>query len=370
LRVLAIHNSYKFLGGEDTVFDQEVNAYLKLGYDVKTYYVSNKNLHGFDFIFCLWNPKSYFKVKRLIKNFRPDIVHIHNIIFKLSPSIFWALNKNIKVYLTIHNYRFLCPSGTLFIDGQVDLSSKSFHGLLKNILKGVYQKSVLKTALLVLIFKFNEAIGSFNRIDTFIFLTKFSRDMHIRWNPPLFNRHLIKPNFMKAVELKPSKASIDIIFVGRISEEKGLAKVLPTLSKYNKLTFAIVGQGPDLEKLKSKYQNCLHIKFYGKQSHGNTIALLQQSKFLLFPSIWYECMPMTIIESFSLGKPVIANNFGAMKSMIEHNTNGLLYSSIEELDNILENLSSADYVNLSNNARIEFDSNYTQRIGLENLKRL
>ena len=83
MRVLAIHNSYKFLGGEDTVFDQEVNAYLKLGYDVKTYYVSNKNLHGFDFIFCLWNPKSYFKVKRLIKNFRPDIVHIHNIIFKV-----------------------------------------------------------------------------------------------------------------------------------------------------------------------------------------------------------------------------------------------------------------------------------------------
>ena len=55
MRVLAIHNTYKFQGGEDTVFDQEVNAYQKLGYDVKTYHVSNKNLHVFDFIFCLWN---------------------------------------------------------------------------------------------------------------------------------------------------------------------------------------------------------------------------------------------------------------------------------------------------------------------------
>lgn len=370
MRVLVIHNAYKFLGGEDTVFNQEVKAYHKLGYEVKTLQKSNKNLSVFDIIFCLWNPKSYLETKRLVKTLKPDIIHIHNFIFKLSPSIFWAMSKDIKVYLTIHNYRFLCPSGTLFIDGQVDLSSKSFQGLLKNILKGVYQKSVLKTALLVLIFKFNEAIGSFNRIDTFIFLTNFSRDMHVGWKKRVFNRHLIKPNFMNAVDLKSSKASIDIIFAARISEEKGLAKVLPILSKYNKLTIAIVGEGPDYEKLKLQHQNCLHIKFYGKQSHENTIALLGQSKFLLFPSIWYEGMPMTIIESFSLGKPVIAHNFGAMKSMIKHNMNGLLYSSTDELDDILENLSLVDYVNLSTNARIEFDSNYSQRIGLENLKRL
>jgi glycosyltransferase involved in cell wall biosynthesis len=370
LRVLVIHNAYKFLGGEDIVFNQEVMAYQKLGYEVKTLLKSNKTLNLFDIIFCLWNPKSYLETKRLVKTFRPDIIHIHNFIFKLSPSIFWALNKNTKVYLTIHNYRFLCPSGTLFIDGQVDLSSKKHFGLLKNIFKGVFQKSVLKTALLVLIFKFNEAIGSFKRINTFIFLTIFSRDIHVDWKKEFFNKNRIKPNFLKEFNLEPSNVCIDIIFVGRISEEKGLAKVLPILSKYDKLTFAIVGEGLDYEKLKLQYQKCLHIKFYGKQSHENTLALLQKSKFLLFPSIWYEGMPMTIIESFSLGKPVIAHNFGAMNAMIKHKLNGLLYSSNEELDDILDNLSLADYVSLSNNARKEFESNYSQRIGLENLKKL
>lgn len=365
-----MHNAYKFFGGEDTVFNQEVRAYQNLGYEVEVYQKSNNKLSIFDIVFCLWNPKSYLEVKRLVKTFKPDIIHIHNFIFKLSPSVFWALNKNTKVYLTIHNYRFLCPSGTLFIDGQVDLSSKTHFGLLKNIFKGVFQKSILKTALLVLIFKFNEAIGSFKRINAFIFLTKFSRDIHVDWKKEIFNKNLIKPNFLKAFNLEPSNVCIDIIFVGRISEEKGLEKVLPILTKHRELTFAIVGEGPDYKKLKLQYQKCLHIKFYGKQSHENTLALLQKSKFLLFPSIWYEGMPMTIIESFSLGKPIIAHNFGAMNAMIKHKLNGLLYSSNEELDDILNNFSQADYVSLSNNARKEFESNYSQRIGLENLKRL
>lgn len=370
MRVLVIHNAYKFLGGEDTVFNQEVKAYQKLGYEVKTFQKSNKDLSIFDLIFCLWNPKSYLELRKLVKKFRPNIIHTHNFIFKLSPSIFWAMNKDAKVYLTIHNYRFLCPSGTLFIDGRIDLSSKTHFGLLKNIFKGVFQKSILKTALLVLIFKFNKSIGSFKRINAFIFLTTFSRDIHVGWKKEVFNKNLIKPNFLKAFNLESSNVCIDIIFVGRISEEKGLEKVLPVLTKHRKLTFAIVGEGPDYEKLKLKYQKCLHIKFYGKQSHENTLALLQKSKFLLFPSIWYEGMPMTIIESFSLGKPIIAHNFGAMKVMIKHRLNGLLYSSNDELDDILNNLSQVDYVNLSNNARLEFESNYSQRIGLENLKRL
>lgn len=370
MRVLVIHNAYKFFGGEDTVFNQEVKAYKKLGYEVEVYQKSNNDLSVLDIIFCFWNPKSYSEVKRLVKSFKPDIIHIHNFIFKLSPSIFWALNKNTKVYLTIHNYRFLCPSGTLFIDGQVDLSSKTHFGLLKNIVKGVFQKSTLKTALLVLIFKFNEAIGSFKRINAFIFLTTFSRDIHVDWKKEFFKKNLIKPNFLKTVNLESSNICIDIIFAGRISEEKGLENVLPILTKHHELTFAIVGAGPDYEKLKLQYQKCLHIKFYGKQSHEKTLAMLQKSKFLLFPSIWYEGMPMTIIESFSLGKPIIAHNFGAMNVMIEHKINGLLYNSNEELDDILDNFSQADYVSLSKNARKEFESNYSQSIGLENLKRL
>lgn len=370
MRVLVIHNAYKFIGGEDIVFNQEVKAYKKLGYEVKTLQKSNKNLSVFDIIFCLWNPISYLETKRLVKTFRPDIVHIHNFIFKFSPSIFWALNKDAKTYLTIHNYRFLCPSGTLFIDGKVDLSSKTHLGLLKNIFKGVFQKSILKTALLVLIFKFNEAIGSFKRVNNFIFLTTFSRDTHVNWKKKMFKDHLIKPNFFTILPSKPTKPDVDIIFIGRISEEKGLAKALPVLAKHHELTFAIVGEGPDSERLKAQHQKSSHIRFYGKQSHQNTIALLQKSKFLLFPSIWYEGMPMTIIESFSLGKPVIAHNFGAMKVMIRHNVNGLLYSSKEELDAILKNISQVNYVNLCDNAILEFESKYCQRVGIKNLKRL
>ncbi len=370
MKVLVIHNSYKLLGGEDTVFNQEVKAYEELGYQVMTFHKSNRDLSFFDLFFCFWNPRPYFKIRRLVKRFKPDIVHVHNFIFKLSPSIFWAINKNARVYITIHNYRFLCPSGTLFINGRVDLSSKSYLGLLKNILKGVFQKSIFKTALLAFIFKFNEAIGSFKRINHFIFLTPFSRDLHVEWKKSMFSKHLIKPNFSTAINIEAISSVIDIIFVGRISEEKGLATVLPVLSKHHGLTIAIVGEGPDFEKLKAQYKQCSHIKFHGKQSHINTITLLQKSKFLLFPSIWYEGMPMTIIESFSLGKPIIAYNFGAMKTMIKHNFNGLLYSSNQELEEILKNFGRIDYNKLTKNAKLEFESKYNKRIGLENLNKL
>ena len=370
MRVLVIHNEYKLHGGEDTVYIQEKEAYSALGHEVKTLLVSNKTLSTFDLLASLWNPRSYFVVKKLVKTFNPDIIHIHNFIFKLSPSIFWAFNKNAKVYLTIHNFRFLCPSGTLFVDRKVDLSSKTTIGLIKNIFKGVYQNSIIKTLILASIFKVNKVIGTFKRVDKFVFLTQFSRDIHLSWNKTLFENNLVKPNFLSINLFKDQKTEFDIIFIGRMSVEKGLDSVLPVLAKQKNRTIAIVGDGPNYLRYKENYQKHEQISFLGPQSHKETLRLLEKSKFLLFPSIWYEVMPMTIIESFALSKPIIAHNFGAVKSMIEHNRNGLLYENTEQLQSILETLDNIDYAELSNNAFLEYENKYTYKEGLKNLSKL
>lgn len=369
MRVLVIHNEYELHGGEDTVYAQEKAAYSALGYEVKTFLVSNKTLSFFDLLTSLWNPRSYFLVKKLVKTYNPDIIHIHNFIFKLSPSIFWAFNKNAKVYLTIHNYRFLCPSGTLFVNRKVDLSSKTARGLIKNIFKGAYQNSIIKTTILVSIFKINQAIGTFKRIDKFVFLTKFSRDIHLNWNKKFFKNNLVKPNFLSIRLPDNYEIEFDIIFIGRISIEKGLESVLPILAKQKDRRIAIVGDGPNYLSVKENYQKHKHITFFGPQLYKNTLMLLQKSKFLLFPSIWYEVMPMTIIESFAMSKPIVAHNFGAVKSMIAHKHNGLLYETNQQLQFILETLDKFNYQELSHNALVEYETKYAYNVGLNNLSK-
>jgi glycosyltransferase involved in cell wall biosynthesis len=371
MKILIVHNKYRFYGGEDTVVAQEYHAYQELGHQVEIYEENNESLSLYGLIFSFFNISSAIKFKKKIVKYNPDIIHVHNFIYKLSPSIFWVIPKNIKVYLTVHNYRFLCPSGTLFYKGAINLDSKTISGIFRNIFKGVYQNSISKTLFLTLIFKINFLIGTFKRIDKFIFLTSFSKQIHFEFNPKSFKNCIIKPNFLVSERsIKICEKEIDIIFIGRFTEEKGISFVIETLIKFTNFKIHLVGDGPLLEHIKLNCQKADHIVIHGKLNRDDALNLLCRSKYLLFPSLWYEGMPMTILEAYSLGVPVISMNHGAMKTMVINERTGFLYQNIEELNSVIENSMNHDLELISQNCLKEFEHKYSYNKGKHNLNEL
>ncbi|KPM30955.1 Glycosyl transferase group 1 [Croceitalea dokdonensis DOKDO 023] len=374
MRILIVHNQYKQYGGEDTVVQQELLAYKELGYTVAMYQQTNADLGFIDLVLSPFNIMSAIRFRRIVRDFKPDVIHIHNLIFKISPSILWFNTKKPKVYYTIHNYRFLCPSGTLFHDGRINLDSKTFLGFLKNVSRGVYQNSKFKTLILGLIYRANLFIGTFNRVDNFIFLTSFSRDIHMKWRPRLFSNNVLKPNFLATpAKFENTPKEIDLLFVGRFTEEKGIASIMELLLKNQQLNIHLVGDGPAFEAVEGRSKDVGHIKLHGNLDRDVILCLMQKTRFLIFPSIWYEGMPMTIIESFSNGTPVIAKNLGAMSSMVTHNKTGYLYENLKELDTILSTLNSIDAETrnlFSQNCFAEFRDKYSYGVGLKNLKKI
>ena len=337
---------------------------------METYIVTNANLTFLDILFSPFNIFSAIKFRRIVKKFDPDIIHVHNFVFKLSPSFLIVIPKRVKILLTIHNYRFLCPSGTLYYKGEINLESKHFLGLIKNVLKGVYSNSVFKTTILALIFRINFVLGTFSRIDKFIFLTPFSKAIHQNWRKSLFTKSMVKPNFLVGDQPKKANGEIDLLFVGRLTEEKGILDVLPILIKNTHLNIMIVGDGPLNDKIKNNCADSKHIQIIGHSSREKILKLISRSKILLFPSKWYEGMPMTIIEAFSVGTPVIARRIGAMKSMIEKERTGFFYNNSEELDHLLKRIKTVDVDKLSHYVLEEYSTKYNEDIGMKNLKNM
>lgn len=371
MKILIVHNTYKQYGGEDTVVEQEYKAYKELGFEVELYLEKNAELNFSDIFFSIFNPMSAFRFKKKIKEFKPDVVHVHNIIFKLSPSIFWCIPKEVKTFMTIHNYRTLCPSGTLFFDEAINTDSKTLKGLLRNILKGVYQDSILKTLISALIYRFNFYIGSFKKIDNYIFLTPFAQNLHSSWKPKRFKKSIVKPNFlMQSFKDTSSEKTIDLIFVGRFTVEKGILNVLPALLQNKSLKIHLVGDGPEFRNVEQQISECNHIVLHGSKTRKEVFDLLDQSKYLIFPSIWFEGMPVTIIEAYAKSIPVIAREIGAMKSMIINKVSGFHYNTINELQEILENLPTYNSAKMAKAANNEYMTNYSKEQGLNNLSKL
>jgi len=368
MKVLIVHNQYRQYGGEDTVVDQEARAYEELGHDVRLFVKNNHNMKWTDLLMSIFNFRSLIELNREVKVFDPDIVHVHNFIFILSPSIFWVKSRKAQIWVTLHNYRFLCPSGTLFDKNGLNLESKNFKGLLKNIFRGVYQDSIFKTGVLTLIYKLNICVGSFKKVDRFIFLTPFAQNIHLEWHPKLFAKSVVKPNFLfNPPAVKRVNKDIDVLFVGRFTIEKGILDVLPSLVKSNGLNIVLAGDGPVMDMAKKIIGENDHITLIGTVDRDKVYELLGRSKYLLFPSIWYEGMPMTIIEAYSVGVPVIARNIGAMGNMITHGKTGFHYSNQETLMEILSNLHKSDFKHMGHLALKEFEEKYNNHVGKQNI---
>lgn len=350
--VLLAHNFYKLEGGEDTVFKNEKEMLIGHRHNVISYTRSNTEIDKFSIIDKLLFPlnsifslKTYREVIKLIRKEKIDVIHVHNTWPLISPSIFYAAkHSGVPIVQTIHNFRMICPGGTLYYNDKINETALN-KGLWAVTKQKVYKNSFFQTLVSALTLKVHRIIGTYKLVD-FIFLTEFNKEKHLELNKKRDSiiredKCFVKPNFSESKnEIIPfDERKNQYIFVGRLDELKGIKFLVESWKNVADSKLIICGTGPEEEWVKEYItsNNLENVVLKGNVKNELAIKYISESKALILPTKCYEGFPMTILESYSCGTPVIGSDFGNVGNIIINNYTGKTINP-KSTDDLLANL--------------------------------
>lgn len=373
MKVLVIHCAYQVKGGEDTVVEEEIKLMQSLGITVELLLFDNTKHAMLKFLQLPFNLSSYIKTRKKLKEYQPDVVHIHNLHYAGSASVIYAVKRSrIPIVMTLHNYRLICPSAILYFNQKLFLDSLHQKFPWAAVRKAVYKNSVLLTFWLSVSIQLHKWLGTWKYCSRFIVLSNDAKTFFTKAATKLDDEKItIKPNFCADARLQTSPRSDHFLYVGRLSEEKGIDVLLDAFAG-SSLELKIAGQGHLQKKVADYSRQFRNIEFLGSLSKTEVLLQMQSCTALVFPSNWLEGMPLTIIEAFACGTPVIASNVGVMRSMIEEKYNGLFFETDRKEDllnklNEWQSLPGNRKLQYSKNARITYEKKYTPQVNAKQL---
>lgn len=302
----------------------------KGGCEVVFYGVSNDSIRGVAAAVrtgfrLTWNDESAAEVRAIIARERPDVVHVHNFFPLLTFSVHQAAHEcGVAVVQTLHNYRLLCAAAIFARKGEV--CELCLHGSRLNALRfRCYRGSALGTASVINMQRVNSRDGLLaQNVHRFIALTEFARKKFIEGGLP-GARIVVKPNFLAVDSSVPRLVETPrtgALFVGRLSEEKGLDVLLDAWADLESIPLRIVGDGPMRDKIVTRLPK--GVTYLGRLSPEEVRAEMSSASVLVQPSTCYEGLPMTVVEAFSVGLPVIASQIGSLAEIVVDGVTGLL----------------------------------------------
>jgi len=322
VRVLQIHTHYREPGGEDAVVRAECDLLRSAGHDVVEWRRHNPDgalAAAVALLGAPWNPVRAHEAARAAAESAADVVHVHNLWFATSPAALRSVRRATAapIVMTLHNYRLTCANGLLQRDGnpcELCVGSSPWPAVRYRC----YHDSRAKSAVAAATIALNQRLGTWtDNVDRFLTLTEFARGRMIASGLPAAKIH-VKPNFVAdpGIRPHPPSASRDILFVGRLAAEKGVATLLEAwrLAALDDLRLIIVGGGPLETELRRGA--CPGVEFRGTVPSDEVRLLMLSARALAFPSEWYEGMPMTLLEAYAAGLPVIASDLGAMSEIV------------------------------------------------------
>jgi glycosyltransferase involved in cell wall biosynthesis len=315
--------------------------------------------------------KSQAEIGAVMDEFRPDVLHVHNYQFSLTPSVFLAAKeRGIATVLTLHNYRLLCPSGQFLRNGKICESCLEGGWAWRPILSRCYPGgSIVKTIAAVHLHhmtKKDERLA--DRVDAYIALTEFARKKHIGAGIPVDQMHL-KPNFLPDpfVSGQPLPPGRGAVYVGRLSPEKGVDVLLRAWQGID-YPLTVVGDGPEMDSLRAIAPR--QVTFAGQLNKREVLEQIERGAFLVLPSSWYEGFPLVLLEAMACARAVIATKLGGRAEIVTGDVGLLCESgSPESLAAAVNTLISdpALCARMGENARRRFLENYTPEPNYERL---
>lgn len=373
MHILRVHNRYQQRGGEEAVFESEVSLLREHGDIVRTIEVTNDIIDESPSPFTsatlalttIWSKSGRRLVTAAVSEFGPDIVHFDNTFPLISPGAYGAARRHgAAVVQTLHNYRLVCPSAILFRDGSVceDCLGKM---PLPGVVHACYRQSRTQSAAVASMLTAHRLRRTWTRdVDRYIAPTEFAKQKLLSAGLPGVSVS-VKPHFVDRPLLSNPSANRDgMLFVGRLSREKGIDTLLDAVPHLDfNVDIKVVGDGPMMVNVVTSASANPMVKALGVFLRTNVQHLMASAVALIVPSNCYETFGLTIVEAFACGTPVIASRLGAMAEIVDDGRTGLLFDpgNVQDLAAKMRwaHDHPGDMMVMGNNARQEYDLKYT-----------
>lgn len=357
MKVLMI-NKFLYPNGGSETYIFKLGEYLeKQGHEVQYFgmehqgrcvgnrvnaYTSDMDFHGGSKLSKLTYPiKTIYskearqKIRLVLDDFKPDVCHINNFNYQLTPSIILEIHKwsketgkNCKIVFTAHDYQLICPNHMCNNPNTHENCEKCLSGSFLNCTKGkCIHGSTVKSAIGTIEAGFWKINGAYKYIDSIICCSEFMKTK-MDTNSIFAKRTISLHNFIDTVEWKEPEKKQYVLYFGRFSEEKGIGTLINVCKSLPEVQFVFAGTG----LLEEKINGISNIKNVGFQSGEKLEKLIREARFSLYPSEWYENCPFSVMESQMYGTPVLGANIGGIPELIQVGKTGELFESGNESD--------------------------------------
>ena len=352
MKILMI-NKFLYPNGGSETYIFKVGAQLeKMGHEVQYFgmehegrivgnrvdaYTSNMDFHGGSRlakliypIKTIYSAEARKKIRLVLDDFQPDVCHLNNFNYQLTPSIILEIRKwekqtghKCKIIYTAHDYQLVCPNHMCNNPNTHENCEKCLGGRFLNCTKGrCIHGSLAKSAIGTMEATFWKWMGVYKQIDTVICCSRFMKTK-LDTNPVFAKKTVVMHNFVDPVENKEVQKKDYVLYFGRYSQEKGISTLVQAAKELSEIPFIFAGSGP-LEYLLADVPNIQNVDF----QRGEALeTLIREARFTVYPSEWYENCPFSVMESQMFGTPVLGANIGGIPELIQVGETGELFES-------------------------------------------
>jgi glycosyltransferase involved in cell wall biosynthesis len=381
MKILQVNKYHYYRAGAEKYYLDISNELKKQGHEVahfamhdennlnskwSKYFVSKLDFHNLSFKDKLKLPGRIIysfevkkKFKKIVEDFKPDIIHAHNIYHHISPSILSvAKKKKIPVVLHLQDYKLVSPNYNIYSHGRNhwDYCGGRYYRCFFN---KCFKNSYLQSFLVSLeYFVHHYLLNIYNKnVDLFIAPSIFMKEMASTFSADakkieVVNNHIKDYEVIDEVQPKGDYW----LYFGRLAVEKGIQDLISALSKINDNSkLKIAGDGPykkELEDLVLKLKLNDRVEFLGRKEEKELKEIIKSAKAVIIPSIWPENFPFALLEAIAMSKPAIVANSGGMPEIIKSGENGFVFEAgdVNDLKEKMDKIDNIDYVTMANNA--------------------
>lgn len=382
MNILSVNKFYWRKGGSESVFFNEMEMLEKNGHQVipfsmhnpdnlaspySEYFVDEVDYDQASAMARLKNASKIIysfdartKMKHLLDKCAIDLSHFHIFQHQISPSVFGPLKKKgIPIVLTLHDLKPICPNYKYYVNGSVceACNGGKFYNCFKNkCTKGSTLGSLVNTVEMY----FHYAMGYYQGVDRYIAVSKFYKQKMMEAGFPE-QQIAYLPNYIDTQDFDATLPEQSyVLYFGRLSEEKGVSTLFQSARENSDIRHLIVGTGPLEQSLKQEASalSLENVEFLGFRQGNELKKLLSEATCVVVPSEWYENCPMTILEAFAAGRPVIGADIGGIPELIEQGQDGFTFEPknaaalAEKVRWVWENRSQAREMGMAGRAKI------------------